>query len=278
MTNSWRQLSHNARRVVQTPGAFSNWMTVLADMAREQIGRGPKTLSFATRAGLRIDCPNQPGARVPIYEIFAEDCYRLEWFLGPLATRPIQVMDIGGQVGTFSCWLAHMQPQATITSYEPSPTTAGFLRKNVEQNHFDGRITVVESALAATTGFAEFEDNGAGSGTNGLVSAGHSAGSRPPIKVKTVAFDEAVAAMTAPIEVVKIDCEGGEYDLVLNSSPSSWSSVQRVVLEYHPVPGQSWGELRGWFDQNGLRVEDEVSADGYGTVWLSREPLAPVSG
>lgn len=257
------------------PGAFTNWMTVLSDMGRERVGLGPETLRFATRSGLHISCPNQRGARVPIYEIFAEDCYRLEWFLGPLMVRPLNVIDIGGQVGTFACWLAHIQPQATITSFEPSPVTVQFLRRNIAQNDLEDRITVVERAMAATSGWAEFADNGGGSGTNGLVSAGHSVDDRPPIKVQTVTFDEVVASASSPIDFVKIDCEGGEYDLVLASSPQSWESVQRVVLEYHPVAGHEWPELMDWFERAGLRVEAESSAGGYGTVWLSRTPLVP---
>jgi FkbM family methyltransferase len=241
-------------------------------MAREKVGRGPSTLTFHTRSGIRIDCPNRPGARVPIYEIFAEDCYRLNSFLGPLTARPIQVIDIGGHIGTFSCRLTQLHPHATVMAFEPSATTAGYLRRNVAQNGVADRVTVVERALARTTGSASFEDNGAGSGHNGLVSANHRAAGAK--EVSTITFDEATAATAAPIDVVKIDCEGGEYDLVLGSSPSSWESVRRVVIEFHPVPGHGWDELREFFAAVGLEVQDAVTTPrGYGCVWLSRDPL-----
>ena len=274
MRERLRTLSHDAKRVAQSPGAFSNWPRVLGDMAKERFGGGPSTLSFATRSGLRIDCPNRPGARVPIYEIFAEDCYRFEWFLGGLSGRPIQVMDIGGHIGTFACRLAQLHPSARIDSYEPSPTTAAFLRRNVEQNGFANRITVTEAAIASSTGFAELDDNGAGSGLNGLVSAGHGS-TATSTKVHTIAFDEALATIGRTVDVVKMDCEGGEYDLVYGSSPAGWDSVQRVVLEYHRVPGQSWEQLRDWFAQRGLTVQAHVgTGDGLGSAWLSRDPLS----
>ncbi len=273
MPERLRTLTHDVKRVAQSPGAFSNWPRVLGDMARERFGGGPSTLSFATRTGLRIDCPNRPGARVPIYEIFAEDCYRFDWFLGSLSGRPIQVMDIGGHIGTFACRLAQLHPDATINAYEPSPTTAAFLRRNVDQNGFTDRVTVTEAAIASSTGFAELDDNGAGSGLNGLVSAGHGS-TATSTKVPTIAFDEAIATIARPIDVVKMDCEGGEYDLVYGSSPAGWDSVQRVVLEYHRVPGQSWDQLRDWFAERGLTVQAHVvSGDRLGSAWLSREPL-----
>lgn len=276
MPETLRKLAYLTHRVVQTPGSFENWATVLSHMGRERIGLGPETLRFHTRSGLVIACPNRPGARVPIYEIFAEDCYRIQWFLGPLALEPVNVLDIGGQVGTFACWFAHIHAKASITSFEPSSLTAQYLRRNVEANGFADRVTVVEQALAASSGTAEFEDNGAGSGTNGLVSAGHTSGGRPPVLVRTTTFDAVVAAAPSPIDVVKIDCEGGEYDLVLASAPESWRSVQRVVLEYHPVTGHDWVGLKSWFAEAGLTVRAETSRDGYGTAWLSRKPLGPV--
>jgi len=261
----------HARRVAQTPRTFENWPEILRDMARGRAGSGPETLTFRTRSGLRIDTPNRPGARVPLYEIFAEDCYRLPWFLGPLLKRPIRVIDIGGHVGTFTCRLTQLHPQARVQAFEPSPTTARYLRRNVEQNGVADRVTVYEKALAASTGHAIFDDNGGGSGLNGLQALGHSTGTAT--KVETLAFDDAVALDTAPVDVVKIDCEGGEYDLVLGSSPQSWSTVQRVVAEYHPVAGRTWAAVRDWFAAAGLHLQDEKSADGYGCAWLSRDPL-----
>lgn len=271
MTNLLRRPVYRARRFTQTPRTFTNWPTVLRDMALGRAGRGPDTLHFQTRTGLRIDTPNRPGARVPVYEIFAEDSYRFEWFLGPLLQRPIHVFDIGGHVGTFSVRLTQLHPQATVTAFEPSATTAEYLRRNVANNGVADRVSVVQRALAATTGHAVFDDNGAGSGLNGLQSAGHSTGTATD--VETTSFDDAVAAAGRPVDVVKIDCEGGEYDLVLGSSPQSWTSVQRVVIEHHPVTGHAWPELRAWFASVGLAEQEEDFAGFHGCVWLSREPL-----
>jgi FkbM family methyltransferase len=273
MNHPLRARIYWARRFVQTPLTFRNWPQVMRDMALGRRGRGPAKLTFLTRSGLRIETPNVPGARVPVYEIFAEDCYRLEWFLGPLLDRPIQVVDIGGHVGTFACRLTQLHPKATVLSCEPSAATAACLRRNAELNGVGDRVTVFERAVAATTGRAIFHDNGGGSGLNGLAAVGHASG--PATEVMTMAFDEVVAAAPAPVDVIKIDCEGAEYDLVLGSSPGSWESVQRVVIEFHPVEGHGWPELRDFFARVGLVEQDKVSWEGYGCVWLSREPLAP---
>ena len=88
--------------------------------------------------------------------------------------------------------------------------------------------------------------------------------------------DAAVAAAGGPIDLVKMDCEGGEYDLVYASSPDNWSSVQRLVIEYHPVACQSWNELRSWLEKVGLTVQYEESHGGVGVAFMSRQQLPPV--
>ena len=272
---------HTAKRVVQTPRAFKNWSTLLSAMAREAVGSGPDELTFTTRAGLTISCPNKPGARVPIYEVFAEDCYHFDWFLGSVAKGPFSALDVGGQIGAFACRLAQLYPQATIHSYEPSPVTARYLRANAEKNGFGQRITVHEAALAWSVGTAQFDDNEGGSGTNSLVSSGRgdSLTGTAVITVPTTTFDIAVGALDSPPMLVKIDCEGGEYDLIRASSPESWQSVQRLVMEYHPVKGESWPALRSWLGDVGLTVQHEELPDpnGPGVVWMSRDSLPPLT-
>src|SRR4051794_26649611 len=181
-------------------------------MVREQVAEGPEVLTFHARTGQTISIPNAPGARVPVYEVFAEDCYDLRWFLGDLIDRPIHILDIGAHVGTFSTHLAAIHPTATADCFEPSPDTFQFLKSNVEVNGNTDRISTHQKALAGETGFAIFDLQGAGSGHNHIAFDDRVDGSG--VRVETVAFDEVVAAARGPVELIKMDCEGGEYDLV----------------------------------------------------------------
>jgi len=272
-----RFVGHEVRRVAQTPRTFENWSDVLGEMLLARFGKGPIEHSFVTRTGLTIETPNQAGARVPIYEIFAEDSYGLKWFLGELARRPIRVIDVGAHIGTFACQLAMMNPQATIECFEPSRLTADYLRRNIASNKFEDRITVTEAALTSQAGWADFSDNGAAHCQNGLVSTGHAAATSPNL-VRTLTFDEVVASDPRPVDFVKIDCEGGEYDMVLGSSPTSWAAVSRVVLEHQAAPGQTWPTLREWFLAAGfslVRTDEDGSDPDLGLAWFERRPTTP---
>lgn len=266
---------YTARRVAQTPKVFSNWPAILSNMVREKVGEGPETIHFVTRSGVKIESPGYPGARLPVYEAFADDTYLVRSFLGSLIDQPIGALDIGAHIGTFSCRLAQLHPGATIHAFEPSPVTAGFLRRNVEQNGFGNRVTVSIRALGAESDVSVFlDDNMGGSALNSLLDAGEQASFGTATEVKTISFDDVVEKSPGPINFVKIDCEGSEYDFIPASSPESWANVKRIVMEYHPIVGKSWPDLRDWFGQLGFKVIKDVSTfEGLGNAWLSREPV-----
>jgi FkbM family methyltransferase len=274
------RLGYEARRVRQTRSALANWPTLLAEMVRERAGRRGGTLTFVTRSGQTLRTPNVPGARLPMYEQFADDCYDVNWVLGPDRSKRLQVLDVGAHVGAFATYLASSHPNVHVECYEPSPSSAQFLRENVAANGLQSRVRVHELAMAAEAGIALLDDNSGGSVHNGLVQQDHrlvagndALGQRATISVATTTFDQAVAQAGTPVDVVKMDCEGGEYGLVYASSPQSWASVQRVVMEYHPVEGETWDALRNWFAGVGLHVVRSKSDNpGLGTAWLSRTP------
>ena len=279
ITAKLEDLRYEARRVGQTRTAFANWRPLLRDMAAERVGRGGAELRFETRTGPVLSAPNVPGARLPVYEQFADDCYRLGELLAPYTGRGLQVLDVGAHIGAFAAHVAARHPQARVECYEPSPQSARYLRRNVEQNGFADRITVHEAALADSEGTAQLDDNDGGSVHNGLIRAEHrmvegrdALDQRHAIEVPTTTFDAAVKSAPAPPQLVKMDCEGGEYPLVYASSPASWASVEQVVMEYHPVADESWHALRDWLAGVGLHVVREKSErPGLGTAWLERK-------
>ncbi|HSV37260.1 MAG TPA: FkbM family methyltransferase [Nocardioidaceae bacterium] len=263
------RLRHAARRVRQTLAAFDNSAALLSGMTRGRLTGEPTELEFRVH-GLTVTVPNRKGARVPVYEVFAEDAYRLSWFTAGLDPTFVAV-DIGAHVGCFSVALAHQAPGVHISAYEASPSTAAYLQRNVVANRLGDQVSTHAAAVSSSTGVLEFADNDSASALNGLTAP---AGATL-VEVPCVTVAQAFAGAPGPVQLVKIDTEGAEYDLVLASDPEHWASVRRVVLEYHDVPGHSWGELERFFGRAGLhQIAHEPETPRQGTVWLSRDGLA----
>jgi FkbM family methyltransferase len=251
--------------VGQTLSGFRNGVSVLGQLARRR-----DELVFKVDDTLSVTCPNIAGARVPVYEIFVEDAYRLGWFTGDLDEDGLQALDIGGHIGCFSLAFATLHPGAQIQTFEASPSTVTYTRRNVADNGLTERVTVENIAVSDSNGTLPFADNGGGSGLNGVTAPEGT----NVIDVPCITFADALQHAGGHVDVVKIDTEGAEYDIVLGSEPTDWKDVQRVVLEYHQVPGRSWSELEQFFAEAGLHpVRQEPVAPELGTTWLSRTPI-----
>ena len=257
---------HSGRRIRQTITSFGNGPQILGAMVGRRVLGRPEELTFALQGGGTVTCPNRPGARVPVYEVFAEDAYRLSWFTDDLGPD-LAALDIGGHIGCFSLAFARLHPAARVDAYEASPTTASYLARNISDNSLGDRVHSHAQAVSSERGTLEFADNVHGSALNGLTAPEGAA----TVKVEAITFADAVAAAGGRVDVVKIDTEGAEYDIVLGSKPADWDGVRRVVLEYHDVPGHGWAELEAFFAEAGLEtVRHEPATAAQGTAWLRR--------
>lgn len=264
-----RSPSIAARRLRQS-FAFRNTAAVLWALSSERAPWRPDAITFRMRDGAEMAIPNHAGARVPIFEVFIEDNYRLDDLTAGLRADLV-ALDIGGHVGSFSVALARHSPLARVHTYEASPVTADWLRRNVERNGLAERVQVHHTALSREAGTLSFADNGLGSGLNGLTAPEGS----QVVEVPCITFAEAVARAGGHVDVVKMDTEGAEFDIILGSDPTDWAGVQRVVMEHHTVPGHDVAELQEFFTAAGLRVVDHVEGVHAGALWLSREQARP---
>lgn len=261
-----KRIRNNTRRAIQTLTLFDNGSSVMTDI----VIRRPDELTFATD-GLRVTCPNRAGARFAIYELFADDAYQLSWFTRGLRQDSV-VLDLGGHIGSFSLAIARVLPAARVDGYEPTPFTAGYFRRNVAQNDLGGRIRLFERAVSSSEGVLIMAICDDGSAHNGVMLVGTPG--TTSIEVPTTALAEAFAGAPGPVDLVKFDIEGAEYEAILGSSPDLWHSVSRVVMEYHDMPGHTWSDLERFFAGVGLDVvrRDPVTPR-LGMAWLSRSPI-----
>jgi FkbM family methyltransferase len=143
--------------------------------------------------------------------------------------------------------------------------------RNIADNGLESRVHGNNLAVQGTAGVLELADNGAASGHNGVL---HLTADAQKVSVRSVSMREALSISGGSPDIVKIDTEGGEYDMVLGSDPEDWAGVRRVVLEYHDLPGHSWEELEAFFASAGLRpVAREKFQERLGMAWLSRDTV-----
>ena len=152
------------------------------------------------------------------------------------------VVDIGAYVGTYSIAAARF-PVKRVTAYEPSPYTHGVLSLTRLPNLVTRHAAIVGATSSGEVDF--YISHGIGVRSSLTPSM-----AKDPVRVPAVSYAEAVRGAT----IVKIDIEGGEYDL-----PIVQPSLRAIVLEFHPVPKRDW-------KREAERVMEELRGAGFKAV------------
>lgn len=222
-------------------------------------------VTFEIKDGLRLVAPARNYHWWPIVEVVVDDCYRLSDLAPELTGTTALVLDIGAHVGAFSCALARAVPGARLTAVEPSAERAAYLRRNVVRNDLDGRVTTVPAAVADQSGHRHLTPSGILEATAQPDAGGE--------QVDVIAFEELLAASPGPIDLVKMDCEGSEYEIFESASADTLQRIQRLLLEYHPATRDEIRRLFARLAQAGLieRWRHDDQRGTLGVVYLSRE-------
>jgi FkbM family methyltransferase len=175
----------------------------------------------------------EAGHSTPLYETIAEvvdfDCYQLE-HLGADALSDGVIVDVGANVGVAALCLSQLSDLG-IVCFEPLPENAARLRANLAANGVT-RATVVESAITTINGKVSFwvpehEDVGGRVSEVPLDAGGRF------LEVNSVDLGAALSKVDGPIALVKVDCEGGEYDLLAQLTPAIVQRISALTFEIH---------------------------------------------
>ena len=191
-------------------------------------GAGANRVDFSSGASL-TSAPDE-SLLTMINEIWSQRSYlpaRLA--SGSAAT----VVDIGANVGVFVVWAACELGAKRIVAVEPAPSSIRALRANITRNEV-AAVTVLEAAVARTSTRATLYRRGPAS-MNTLYADHVSEGlAHPAASVRVITLDDVFAeAGIDGCDLLKLDCEGAEYDILLGAGEGTLAKIGHIVGEYH---------------------------------------------
>lgn len=205
-----------------------------------------------------LSLPDENGVRVAFIELLLDDCY------GCLALKkrgePIQtVLDIGGNVGLFGVMARSSFPEAKIHCYEPNRNLEKYLSIQSISAGFDYFIEAV--GLEDGTVTLDF-----GSDSVLTRSKPDNAGN-----VSQIAFGKAIERLGGSVDLLKIDCEGAEWDIFEDAA--SWRQVRHVSMEYHLWPNHTHEEVKNVMQGLGYRINTNIfdPLSNFGLLTASRD-------
>ena len=145
-----------------------------------------------------------------------------------------QVIDIGAGLGDFVLSVANGRPNCKIWAFEPFPESFGLLQENIALNQIEN-VHAIQKAVSSKLGTMKMFLTGAA--VQHIVSNEHlsdSAANAQSIEVESESINDLFsAAGIAHCNFLKMDCEGGEFDILLNATPGTLAKIHHICLEYH---------------------------------------------
>jgi FkbM family methyltransferase len=155
------------------------------------------------------------------------------------------VLDVGAHVGCVSIYLAKRYPNVRVIAFEPTPPTFATLVENIRRNH----VTNIEAVNKAVSGDGRDLDMVVHLGSNsGGATSSMSNLDRPEhlrFTVPSTTLDDVFRERgIAHCRLLKVDTEGSEHEVLLNSS-----ALGRIT------------DLRGEFHENAYLRSKGYSID-----------------
>ena len=138
------------------------------------------------------------------------------------------ILDIGGHIGAFAVSAAPHVANGKIYSFEPFVSNYGFLKKNIELNRLKN---VIPLNLAVAS-----DNNGRTLYLAKMNTSAHSLTKKSGnfVRVPSISLEQFFRENNIEkCDFLKMDCEGAEYDILLNSSGETLRKIKQINMEYH---------------------------------------------
>ncbi len=159
------------------------------------------------------------------------------------------ILDVGAHAGYFSLWAAAFNLKVKIFALEPVKENFLFLQENLKANKFKN-IKPENTALSKESKEIKIfisED----SHNHSLLPISEKAE-----KVKSENFEDFInKRKISKISLVKMDIEGGEYEIFENSIDTIAAKTENIFLEYHQTETKNFKVIESILRENGFTVE-----------------------
>lgn len=180
-----------------------------------------------------------------INEMYLFDGYQLTELHLPLKSR---VIDIGAHIGSFAVRIASLFPTAKIYAFEPFPENFQFLTENIKLNRYQKRIIPFQLGVGGRIGEGNLHISNHNSGAHSLYGNSSISTKIRITSLKSI-FDKQKIKIC---HLLKLDCEGAEYEILYNLPRKYLKCINKIILEYHT--NGKIDELKKYLENQGFSI------------------------
>jgi FkbM family methyltransferase len=180
------------------------------------------------------------------------------------------IIDIGGHIGSFSLLASAMRSTLPIYSYEPHDGNFELLKQNLKDNNVQN-VTAIHAAVSDRVGEAD------------LILSQQDLNHSLALAIEPTGKTQTVHSTTLEkiveengiehCSLLKIDCEGSEYEILYSTPKSVFEKIQAIFLEYHEWSEKGLADaLKIHLEKMGFKVKKYPNAKmgELGYLWCTK--------
>jgi FkbM family methyltransferase len=267
MVQGFRSPAKIARRIKLTPLAarkLTSWPRFMCNYA---LGLVPgKPYDFRNSARIKV---GRGVDHVPIIEIFLREDYGI---VGDGAV----ILDLGANIGVFSIYAATTARNVTVYAYEPMAEFYRLMQENVLLNELNGTVKCFNAAVAGDAHRRDLYVEGADLFFPTLVPASPGGMTRKVSVACTTLADIIDSNGLEQVDLLKMDCEGAEYEILYNTPARYFDRIREIRMEYHNLSGKQHNsrDLAAFLNSMGydaiIRSQAASATSVSGNLWARK--------
>lgn len=211
---------------------FSLWLATLKFRnfhyyILDSLGLIKNEYALHLRNGLTLRVRPKRNREVADIDIIREVILHDEYDLESIGQNDV-VVDVGAQIGSFALMAADRA--RCVYAFEPVPHNYSQLEKNVAASRLDN-VKIFDKAVTATDGKTTIFLSADNEGAHSI----YDERGNPSVEVGTISLENIVKRY-GQISLLKLDCEGSEYPIILDTSRECFKHIDKIILELHYTP------------------------------------------
>ena len=223
-------------------GLAKNWQDVLSAKVSQNL-----LSSVKLRNGVSLSAPPEVRLDFLFHEIWLDKVYSPAGY----EIKPNDVIfDIGGNIGVFALYAATRASNVEVYSFEPFLENAKYFERNLKDSQLKN-VHFFNMAVSDAVGtrVLNVHDSWIKHSLNDKSS------NKEGTTVNCTSLDQAMEKV-AKCDLLKLDCEGSEYEILYACSPETLKKVKKIVGEYHNLDDERNGErLRAFLEQHDYQID-----------------------
>ena len=207
--------------LIKSIKVLENWIIYPQVYFKKKIERN---VSFKTRNGMRLKIrTDQSSTDIHVFtEIWLENVYFKRFNL----KKCENIIDIGAHIGLFSIYAASKFKDAKIYSIEADKENFKMLLENNQMNN--NIINPINSIISSKNGEIDFYISSSDHAANSIYKKSSNVIKMKSKKLEDIFKDYNIESC----DFLKMDCEGAEYEIILNTPNKILEKIENICIEY----------------------------------------------